>query len=471
MTAAVTTPRVAPRGISRVRVVGALVLTLLFVTAGFTISVSPPVAAIELPVLARQLQHIVFVVMENRAYDNYFGVYCQNLSPYCPTTTDGVPPGSCIPREPADPTQGCAVPFNETNLSVPDLPHTWNASHIAYDHGRMDGFIPAGLNLTESLGHYNGSTIPVYWDLAQQFGLSDAFFSSSLSYSLPNHWYIVAGKTPSYALYNVLTNQTSFQGLHQYLNQSNATRTIAEELALHPAVSWTYYDWPLATYQAAINYHMPDVPGSAYAFWNPFAARVQSYAMLPHFASRPDLFSDITNGSLPNISWFIPPGSTSDHPPVNISKGEDLVASIVNAVGRSRYWNSTAILVTWDDYGGFYDHVAPPPLDAYGLSFRVPFLVISPWTHAGYVSHATESFESVLRLMELRFGLGCLTPRDCSATLPADFFDWNLHRAPVFFSNASLARYPYVAPPAGSIFLADPAQYLLDNFTSPAETD
>ncbi|MCI4319002.1 MAG: hypothetical protein L3K23_02575 [Thermoplasmata archaeon] len=410
--------------------------------------------------------------MENRAYDDYFGVYCQHASLDCPEPANGIPPPTCIPRVIGSLATGCVRPFNETSLVTPDMPHYWAPAHTAYDNGKMDGFYPAEDNNSETMGHYNGSTIPVYWDLAQEFGMSDSFFSSTLSYSLPNHWYIIAGQTPQSILQGVLPSIGAFPQHHQYLNEANATPTIEGELAHHPAVSWTYYDFPLVTYHSAINILNDNLDGSAYSLWNPLAAPFSSYTLTSHFAPRTQFFTDVAAGSLPDLSWVIPSGSTSDHPPQNISLGENFIATVVNSVEESAYWNSTAVFLTWDDYGGFYDHVAPPQVDGFGLSFRVPFLVVSPWTPAGYVSHATEDFESVLRLMELRFGLGCLTARDCGATLPLDFFQFNLHRSPVYFENATSSRYPYFQPPSGTgVYRANVEQYLAENYSSLADED
>ncbi|MCI4351284.1 MAG: hypothetical protein L3K15_07215 [Thermoplasmata archaeon] len=449
----------------------AILAALIVIGASLTLIRAPTVTTHLVPGLFTHLNHIVMVVMENHAYDNYFGTYCLVTSAACPTVANGLPSGVCLPRNLTNATQGCVRPFSQTALSTGDIPHTWVPSHIAYDSGRMDGFLPAENNTT-TLGYYNGTTIPVYWDMAQQFGLGDAFFSSALTYSLPNHWYIVAAASPASVLHLAPGGFKTFNLRHLYLNQSNATPTITEELATHPAVSWKYYEWPLVTYPAAINILGDAMPGSAYAIWNPLAARSESYELGSHFASRPQFFSDVANGSLPNLAWIVPPGSSSDHPPANLTDGQDFVASIVNSVAQSEYWNSTAIFVTWDDYGGFYDHVAPPQLDNNGLSFRVPLIVISPWTHAGFVSHATTTFESILHLMEVRFGLGCLTARDCNAALPTDFFDWHLGRAPVFFGSSATSVYPFAKPAPGSApYRANPGQYLLDNYSSPSQED
>ncbi|MCI4351280.1 MAG: hypothetical protein L3K15_07195 [Thermoplasmata archaeon] len=458
-------------GITGRRLLAVVAIALLVGTATYTVGLTQLPSTTTANVGFDRIQHIVFVIMENHAYDNYFGTYCGTTSAVCPMSANGLPAGTCIPRNLTEPSDGCVAPFRFSSLSTPDLPHFWIASHTAYDGGRMDGFVQVANNSSEPLGHYDGATIPVYWDMAQQFGMSDAFFSSTLSYSLPNHWYIVAGQSPTAVLKTLIGPNETFQQRHEYLNESNATPTIEEELAAHPSVSWTYFEWPLVPYQTAINTVNYSTPGTAYGLWNPLAARAQSYQRTAHFAPRTQFFADVAGGSLPNLSWIIPPGNASDHPANNLSHGENLVASIVNSVANSSSWNSTAIFVTWDDFGGFYDHVAPPMVDQLGLSFRVPLLVISPWTRAGYVSHATESFDSILHLMEARFRLGCLTERDCRAPLPLDYFDWSLHRSPVPFENAAQAQYPYVPPAGGVFFLANPQQYFADNFTSLAATD
>ncbi|MCI4350811.1 MAG: hypothetical protein L3K15_04790 [Thermoplasmata archaeon] len=417
------------------------------------------------------IDHIIFVVMETHAFDNYFGRYCQVTGPVCPNTSIGIPAGTCVPKDPVHPLNGCIRPYNFTsaNLVTGSPPHDWPSSHAAYANGSMNGWYHAENMGRTPFGTYNGSVLPVYWDMAQKFGLGDNFFSSTLTYSLPNHWYIIAGDTPAIIHKGNLNNFNIFQK-HRYLDQANATPTIEQELARHTNVTWTYYDWNLRNYSSAISSTVTNTPGSAYGIWNPLAAKHQSYAHPQHFAPIPTFFSDL-NHTLPNISWIIPPANLSDHPPHNLTFGENFLASVVNGVERSSYWNSTAIFVTWDDYGGFYDHVAPPQVDGYGLSFRVPLLVISPWTPAGYVGNGQLSFDSILHFQEWRFGLGCLTSRDCNATMPVGFFDFSIHRAPVPFSSAQSAEYPYAAPRDQQPFIENPADFSPEYNVSLAELD
>ncbi|MCI4361125.1 MAG: phosphoesterase, partial [Thermoplasmata archaeon] len=139
---------------------------------------------------------------------------------------------------------------------------------------------------------------------------------------------------------------------------------------------------------------------------------------------RQQILSDLSDGSLPSLSWVIPTAPSSEHPGYNITGGETWLAQLVNAVENSPDWGTTAIFVTWDDYGGWYDHVAPSRVDRDLLSFRAPIIVISPYAKENYISHTELDFFSLLHFEEWQFHLGCLTTLDCSAPMPFDFFDF-----------------------------------------------
>ncbi len=405
------------------------------------------------------ISHIVFLMMENHAYDNYFGTYCVKISKLCSFVAKGLPSGLCVPTLPGNASSPCIRPFALNASFVTRSSggtHNWVASHAAYDGGLMDGFYRASPFNTNIMGYYNGSTIPEYWNLAEQFGLGDNFFSSVLDYSPPNHWLPLAGQTPPEAL---LEYAPSIIGGHAapltpaeetYLNQSNVTSTLNDKIAVSP-YSWKFYDdsFRNKTYSEALNL---TVAGSAtqpsvFDYWNPLAGRASSYTptMEPNVVNRSTFVTDAAAGRLPNVSWVIPAINQSDHPINNIGTGMSFVASIVNAIQTSPQWKSTAIFVTWDEYGGYYDHVAPPQIDGIGLGFRVPLLVISPYTPVGYVSHQLGDFVSVLRLMEWRFGLGNFTARDAAALPPMDYFDLNATpRAPSVVPTT--AHYPMKLP-------------------------
>jgi phospholipase C len=399
------------------------------------------------------IKHIVFLMQENHAFDNIYGVYCPTTGTYCTTPVDGVPAGTCVPKSLTNPGKGCIVPYNLTGaqLQPPDLAHTWFSTHKAMNNGSMNGFYQAEGSTAWPFGHYNGSTTPVYWDLAEEYGLADNFFSSAASYSLPNHWFTVAASAPN-SSYTVLTqsNKTSPAQLDLYLNQSNATPTIESEL-VKSNVSWDVYDFGLGSYNTSTKrvYNSP-----AFGYWNPLAARAQSYQpnVTTHFVPRTQFFSDAANGTLPSLSWLIPSVPDSDHPPYNISTGENWVATVVDALEKSPEWNSTALFVSWDEYGGFYDQVVPPVKDAYGDGLRVPLLAISPWVRQGSVDKAPMDFDSVLHLMEKTFGLKCLGPRDCRANLPLSMFNFKQKiRAPIQIASNGTAVYPMPLQSSGKL--------------------
>ncbi len=418
-------------------------LVLVVSGAGvYAITVPPPMAS-SAP-FAPEIDHVVIIMMENHAYDNYFAGYCLTLSAFCNDTAHGIPAGTEEPM--LNVTGGFVIPFNYTdkNLTTPNLGHNYVSTIGSLDNGSENGYYTAEGGSMETFGHYNGTTIPVYWDMAQEFEIGDNFFSSALSYSLPNHWYLIAGQAPPEIIKsNPQTTETTAQR-HIYLNQANKTKTV-EDLLNNSNVTFRYYDSVLPTYKQAIATKY----GAAYQLWNPMAAKAESYSQYfdYHYVDRDQIFTDLKTENLPDISYVIPQMNYSDHPPANITLGEAFVANVVDAVEFSPYWDHTAIFLMWDDYGGFYDHVAPPKLDPLGLSSRVPFIVISPYTYRGTVDHNLGYFEATLSFIEHRWGFTkeCLTKRDCNAPDLASYFNFNMKpRAPVFFDpNWLNDTYPY----------------------------
>jgi len=400
------------------------------------------------------LDHIVIVMMENHVYDNYFGTYCLVVGPYCSVNGSGLPPGICVPLYPSNPSLGCQRPYLNpiANLTMGGLlPHSWSTAHTSYDNGSNDGFYLAERKELSTFSYYDGTEIPSYWSLAQQYGLGDNFYASVLSDSRPNHWFLVAGGAPQSGIQGGLLRGSNYSQLtpfdETYLNQSNATPTIVDQL-INSSVTWKYYDWNLS----AVGYAKATSPsatiagpGSAFDFWNPLAAKASSYRapIVSHMVDYGQFNTDAMAGRLPNVSWVIPRSGFSDHPPANLTAGENFITGIVNAVAQGPQWNRTAIFVTWDDYGGFYDHMPPPPLDANGVSMRVPLLVIGPYVRQNYISHHFEYFDSLLRFVEWRFHLNPITDRDAFAPVPLEYFDFNATpRPPMLAPNASTAVYP-----------------------------
>nr|MDP9289314.1 hypothetical protein [Thermoproteota archaeon] len=206
-----------------------------------------------------------------------------------------------------------------------------------------------------------------------------------------------------------------------YLEQANLTRTVADLLMNRNNITWKYYDFPIkqGDYKASI------INGKAFDYFNPYTAKGSSYTQgySSHFVNRSQLFDDLNkNGTFPQVSWVIPNLDLSEHPAASIKLGMHWVNRVVDAIMQSPYWNSTAIILTWDDYGGFYDHVPPPQIDQYGLGFRVPAIIISPYAKPGFIDHTRYQFESILKFIEWEFNIPSLSER---ANNLLNAFDFN----------------------------------------------
>jgi phospholipase C len=374
------------------------------------------------------IKHIIIIFQENHAFDNYFGVYPGAV---------GIPSGVCEPNSLTNPSGGCTTPWLDFNAVDQGSGHAWQSSHIAYDNGLMDGFAAMGGKVT--MAYYNNTTIPLYWTMAQDYTLGDHMFSSVLSYSQPNHWYEIAGQAPNESLYygkcgvtgpyqganSEYCNGTATQIGNTYLAEANNITTLADLLQAKN-ISWKYYSSTATakSYNAAIS------SGSAFSYWSPLMSQNRTYtpARESHMAFTRQILSDISNGTLPNISWVTPPMSLSEHPPSNITIGSWYTSDIVDSVMNSKYWNNTVVIIMWDDFGGYFDTVQPPRVDANGLSFRVPALVISPYSKSNYIDHSTYCFESTMKLIEYIYNLSNLTARDSNSSVCGDFansFDFN----------------------------------------------
>ena len=209
------------------------------------------------------IKHIVVIMQENHSFDNYFGTY---------PGANGIPENVCMPLDPDHPNpHSCVKPFLSTNATSPDMPHEYLPSHIAYNNGKMDGFMLAESENNSTMSYYDNKTIPYYWDLAKHYVLADNFFSSVLSYSLPNHWYAIAGQAPTASIYYgmpqkpTLATPNEKQVEKEYLQESNVTNTIADLFMKNnnttTNVTWKYYyhkinadcDYRNATIKGAIN--------------------------------------------------------------------------------------------------------------------------------------------------------------------------------------------------------------------------
>jgi phospholipase C len=356
---------------------------------------------------SRKLKHVVIVVQENRTFDNFFyGFHGAHYG------TSGRM------------SNGATVALHQIDLNGPEIFNGWKDATWDWDGGKMDRFDqnqfgpPRGGNVgTYAYAYVKRSEIAPYWTMAQTYVLADNMFPTMLGNSFTAHLDLIASTTnlspgisevdtpsnrpwgcdaPAGTVTSVLDSQrveTWNGGPFPCFTQF---RTLADTLdAAH--VSWKYY-------APAVN-----GPNEGGLVWTEFdaIANVRHGSDWTRSIASPQtrFLTDAKNGNLPAVSWVIPDAVDSDHPGMNSTSGPSWVASVVNAVGNSKDWPNTAIVVLWDDWGGWYDHVPPPQLDFRGLGIRVPCIVISPYAKAHYVSHTQYEFGSVVRLVEEVFGL------------------------------------------------------------------
>lgn len=317
------------------------------------------------------IQHVVVIVQENHTFDNYFGAY---------------PGVNGIQNDPSS-----VHPILLAGPSSANLCHSTACARLAYDNGKMDNFITAeGSNAT--FGYYDQRSLPYYWSLAQNYTLFDNYFTSEMGPSLPNHLYLVAGQDANVA--DGITAQ------YQRTHITENVTTIANRLE-KANVSWAYYSPYNVGNEDALGL-VPSITGNG--------------TMLAHLKYTDQFLTDLKGGKLPAVSYLMTADMQNEHPPADVSIGQAWVKSEISAIQASPYWNSTVILLTWDDYGGWYDHVSPPQLDSHGLGFRVPLLMISPLAKTGYVDHTLSDHVSLMKFIETVFNIPSITQRDFAAS-------------------------------------------------------
>jgi phospholipase C len=317
------------------------------------------------------IQHVLIACQENRTFDEYFGYYPKAGS-------FGVPADFAVP----DGKGGMVKPHHFTLHDTRDIDHHWQTIHREWDNGKMDGFYIA--NGSSALGYYNGSDLPYYYALADAFTLCGNYFSYQLGPTLPNRISLWTGTTGG------ITRN------HRVPSGSLDWPTIVDLLEDHH-ITWKCYN--LGTGMGSV----PEVE-----FFNalPFFKRWYKDSRL-HFREK-DYYNDLKAGTLPKVSFMISDALTSEHPPLDIIWGERKMAQIINALIHSSSWTNSVLFLTYDEGGGYFDHVPPPQFDAYGPGLRVPTLVISPWAKRGYLSGQLYEHNSLLKFIERRFGLPTL---------------------------------------------------------------
>ncbi len=396
------------------------------------------------------IEHVVFIVKENRTFDHYFGSYPgadgATVGKTLSCTDNVCVPGDDVPLKPA--------PYIQPH----DITHGFSSGLYAINGGAMNGFniIGEGQDLSGYVQH-SRKTLPNYWAYADRYVLADRFFTSMYGPTFPEHLYTVAAQSNG-----VVDNKTNADTTGNYcddpleytkrfpLSQLSGD-DVARIMKLEDDITAEIPDQliRIANYwentRTCFNIKvLPDKLEAAGISWKYYAKpdvwmnglqsiRHVRYGPMWDKVVDPDTFiSDVGSGNLPAVSWLIPPEGLNEHPGegVNVCSGENWTVEQINAVMQSDAWGSTAIVLVWDDFGGFYDHVKPPHYDIMGLGPRTPALIISPWGRrggnpdGGYIDHTTYEFSSVLKFMEDLHGLKPLTERDAQANPLRGAFDF-----------------------------------------------
>ncbi|HEX3549910.1 MAG TPA: alkaline phosphatase family protein [Candidatus Elarobacter sp.] len=372
-----------------------------------------------------KIRHVIIVIMENRTFDNLFNGY-----PGADSVTSG------------QTHLGTTVALRPTPFEAPcDPDHSHEAWVKDWDAGKMDGFdtTPANCGGAPADPLYPYGYVPraetqPYWDVASRFTLADRMFATQTGPSYPGHLFLIAGTShketddPSSALiWGCDAPAGTTVPTHDDAEPSNITGSefpCFDTTTLGDAVETAGKQWLYYTF--LLDYRLTGTKSSAATL---------PYDAINHIRNGPDwnarivgpgwrVFTDMQQGTLPDVSWVNPPIVATDHAQDTTNLGPDYVAILANQLASSRYWDDTAILVTWDDHGGWYDHVNPRQLDGDGLGFRVPLLVISKWARHGYVSHVQHEFGSLLKFTERAIGIGSLGTTDVRADDLSDCFDF-----------------------------------------------
>lgn len=396
------------------------------------------------PATSDPIQHIVLLVQENRTFNDLFATY-----PGVTGTTTGL-----WRTGGGRHAKTITVNLTETPLAIRDnLNHLYPAYKTAYRNGNMDAFnriVSAVSGRREGMVPYqyvNPSDITEYWTLASDYALANKMFQTQGSASFTAHQDLIRGGSEIDATDSIVDNPTSKKawGCNSPANTVTTliTTSLVYEAGKGPFPCTSAFPYTGSNYKTLADlldaksiswkYYTPAATSyTVGALWNAFAVIASLYDNPSEWSahiSTPsnNILTDIADGSLPQMSWVIPDAANSDHPGYSSDTGPSWVAGIVNAIGESPYWNSTAVVIVWDDWGGIYDPVAPPELDSQGgPGFRVPMIVVSPYVPAGEISQTTYEFGSIIRYIEDTWSLGRLGTTDETSTSIAGMFDYSL---------------------------------------------
>ena len=376
-----------------------------------------------------KIQHVIIIMQENRSFDEYFGTF---------PGADGFPMKDgeftvCVP----DPKRGgCEKPYHDNRDVDGGGPHGAKNSITDIDGGKMDGFIaqaesgqkgclnmvnPACTNANgiDVMGYRDWRDIPNYWAYAREFVLQDRMFEPNASWSLPAHLFEVSAWSAYCTKHNdpdSCENAVQNPGLPpDFMRLNKRAHRIDPPIyawtdltyLLHRGhVSWGYFvvKGTEPDYEDDEAENCPPVRQNARTpgIWNPlpYFDTVKDDDQLKNIQPIETFVAEAKRGTLPAVSWIVPSGNVSEHPPALVSAGQSFVTGLVNAVMEGPDWKSCAIFLVWDDWGGFYDHVVPPSVDENGYGLRVPSLIISPYAKTGYIDHQTLSFDAYLKFIE-----------------------------------------------------------------------
>jgi phospholipase C len=368
-----------------------------------------------------KIRHVVIITQENRSFDSYFGTY---------PGADGIPMKDGVPTvcNPDPQTHECVKPYHDTSDRNAGGPHDTIDAIRDIDHGKMDGFQRQaregrflachstdnpGCSLTprrpDVMGYHDWHEIPNYWAYARNFVLQDHMFEAVNSWSLPQHLSMVSGWSARCSRHGApmsckpaLTAPFGATGHHQKLDYPWTDLT----WLLHRYhVSWRYYvakgSRPDCANNAMFCGESPQNPSTP-SIWNPLPRfdTVRRDHQLGNIQPLRAFYRAAHRGTLAAVTWLTPSQAMSEHPPALVTAGQTYVTRAINAIMRSPDWKSTAIFLSWDDWGGFYDHVEPPHVDGEGYGLRVPALVISPYARRGYIDHQVLSSDAYLKFIE-----------------------------------------------------------------------
>ena len=366
-----------------------------------------------------KIQHVVVIMQENRSFDSYFGTY---------PGADGIPMQNGVPTVCVnDPKTGkCIKPYHDPNDKNGGGPHDENAATADINGGKMDGFIaeaekgkkgcvdPTNPNcsnakLPDVMGYHDAREIPNYWSYAKNFVLQDHMFEPNASWSLPSHLFMVSAWSAKCSKQgdpeSCVNALNGASGTGKAVLKNDYAWTDLTYLMYKNKVSWAYYldqgsepdceDDQMTCTQHPQNIKVPGI-------WNPLPQfdTVKTDGQLGNIQDISKFATAAKQGKLPAVSWVVPNSKDSEHPPALLSTGQAYTTALINSIMQGPDWNSTAIFLSWDDWGGFYDHITPPQVDENGYGLRVPGLVISPYAKQGSIDHQTLSFDAYLKFIE-----------------------------------------------------------------------